>query len=178
MKTAEDQFEVTADHFFINTGATPIIPSIEGLEDAKFVYDSTTLQERKELPEKLIIIGGGYIGLEFASMYANFGSEVTVIDGNEQFLPNEDRDIADEVKKVLEAKKITIEMNSKVESVKNQDGGVIVNYKKNNSTEEVQGNAVLLATGRKPNTDGLGLENTSVEVNDRGAVVVDDLFKN
>ena len=72
VKTAEDQFEVTADHFFINTGATPIIPPIEGLEDAKFVYDSTTLQERKELPEKLIIIGGGYIGLEFASMYANF----------------------------------------------------------------------------------------------------------
>jgi pyruvate/2-oxoglutarate dehydrogenase complex dihydrolipoamide dehydrogenase (E3) component len=177
VKTAEDQFEVTADHFFINTGATPIIPSIEGIEEAKFVYDSTTLQERKELPEKIIIIGGGYIGLEFASMYANFGSEVTVIDGNEQFLPNEDRDIANEVKKVLESKMITIELNSRVESVKNQDGGVIVTYKKENSTAEVQGNAILLATGRKPNTKGLALENTSVEVNDRGAVVVDDFLK-
>ncbi|SES38734.1 FAD-containing oxidoreductase [Psychrobacillus sp. OK032] len=177
VKTAKDQFEVTADHFFINTGATPIIPSIEGLEDAKFVYDSTTLQERKELPEKIIIIGGGYIGLEFASMYANFGSEVTVIDGTEQFLPNEDRDIADEVKKVLESKKITIELNSRVESVKNQDHGVVVNYQKNNSIEEVRGNAILLATGRKPNTKGLALENTSVEVNDRGAVVVDDFLK-
>ena len=177
VKTVEDQFEVTADYFFINTGATPIIPSIEGLEEAKFVYDSTKLQERKELPEKLIIIGGGYIGLEFASMYANFGSEVTIIDGNEQFLPNEDRDIADEVKKVLESKKITIEMNSRVESVKNQDGGIVVNYQKNNSIEEVRGNAVLLATGRKPNTNGLGLENTSVVVSDRGAVVVDDYLK-
>ena len=106
-----------------------------------------------------------------------FGSEVTVIDGNEQFLPNEDRDIADEVKKVLKAKKITIEVNSKVESVENQDDGIIVNYKKSNTTENVNGNAVLLATGRKPNTDGLGLENTTVEVNDRGAVVVDDFLK-
>lgn len=177
VKTAEDQLEVTADHFFINTGATPIIPPIEGLKEAKFVYNSTTLQERKELPEKLIIIGGGYIGLEFASIYANFGSEVTVIDGNEQFLPNEDRDIADEVKKVLESKKITIEVNSKVQSVKNQDDGVVVTYRKNNTTEAVQGNAVLLAAGRKPNTEGLGLENTSVEVNDKGAIIVDELLR-
>lgn len=177
VKTAEDQFEVTADNFFINTGSTPIIPPIEGLKDAKFVYNSTTLQKRKELPEKLIIIGGGYIGLEFASMYANFGSEVTVIDGNEQFLPNEDQDIADEVKKVLEKKNITFEVNSKVESVNNQQGEVVVTYKKNNRIEEVHGNAVLLATGRKPNTEGLGLENTSVEVNDRGAAVVDDFLK-
>ncbi|MFJ8066289.1 FAD-containing oxidoreductase [Psychrobacillus sp. NPDC096426] len=174
VKTAEDEFQVTAEQFFINTGATPIIPPIEGLKDANFVYNSTTLQERKELPEKLIIIGGGYIGLEFASMYANFGSEVTVIDGNEQFLPNEDRDIAEEVKKVLESKNVTIEVNSKVESVKNQDGIVVVTY---NHIEEVRGNAVLLATGRKPNTNGLGLENTTVEVNDRGAVVVDDFLK-
>lgn len=177
VKTAEDQLEVRADHFFINTGSTPITPSIEGLKDAEFVYNSTTLQERKELPEKLIIIGGGYIGLEFASMYANFGSEVTVMDGNENFLPNEDQDIADEVKKVLEEKNITIEVNSKVDTVKNQEGGVVVTYKKGNSIKEVRGNAVLLATGRKPNTEGLGLENTSVEVNDRGALVVDDFLK-
>ncbi|MFJ7973289.1 FAD-containing oxidoreductase [Psychrobacillus sp. NPDC096389] len=177
IKTAEDQLEVTADHFFINTGSTPIIPPIEGLKDAEFVYNSTTLQQRKELPEKLIIIGGGYIGLEFASMYANFGSEVTIIDGNEQFLPKEDRDMADEVKKVLEEKNITIEVNAKAESVKNQSGGVVVTYKTNNSMKEVHGNAILLATGRKPNTEGLGLENTSVEVNDKGAVVVDDFLR-
>lgn len=177
VKTEGEQLEVKADHFFINTGATPIIPPIEGLKDAESVYNSTTLQERKELPETLIIIGGGYIGLEFASMYANFGSEVTVIDGNEQFLPKEDQDMADKVKKVLEEKNITIEINAKVESVKNQSGGVVVTYKTNNSMKEVHGNAVLLATGRKPNTEGLGLENTSVEVNDKGSVVVDDFLK-
>ncbi|SDN70488.1 Pyruvate/2-oxoglutarate dehydrogenase complex, dihydrolipoamide dehydrogenase (E3) component [Psychrobacillus sp. OK028] len=177
VKTAEEQFEVTAEQFFINTGASPVVPPIDGLEEANFIYNSTTLQALEQLPEKLIIIGGGYIGLEFASMYANFGSEVTVIDSNEEFLPNEDRDIAQEAKKVLEAKNIKIVPNSKVESVKNQDGGVVVTYKKGDTAREVYGNAVLLATGRKPNTENLGLENTSVEVNDRGAIVVDDSLK-
>lgn len=175
--TAQEQFEVTAGHFFINTGSHPIIPPIDGVKDADMIYDSTSLQELKELPEKLIIVGGGYIGLEFASMYADFGSEVIVLDGNKRFLPHEDRDIAEEIKKVMEAKKVKIEVDSKVESIKNQDGEVIVTYTKNSTTDNVMGNAVLLATGRKPNTDGLGLENTSVEVNDRGAVIVDDYLK-
>ena len=174
VKTANDQFEVTAEYFFINTGSTPIVPKIEGIETTDFVYNSTTLQQVKTLPEKLIIIGGGYIGLEFASIYANFGSEVTVLDSNEVFLPNEDRDIAEEVMKSLKSKNINIEVNCKVESVKNQDGGVVVSY---NATENVHGTAVLLATGRKPATEGLGLENTSVEVNDRGAVVVNERLK-
>lgn len=177
VKTTEEQFEVTAEQFFINTGATPIVPPIDGLENTKFVYNSTTLQVLEQLPEKLIIIGGGYIGLEFASMYANFGSEVTIIDSNEGFLSNEDRDIAEEVKKVLQAKSIKIVQNSKVKSVKNQDAGVAITYKEGESVQELYGNAILLATGRKPNTENLGLENTSVEVNDRGAVVVDDALK-
>lgn len=177
VKTTEEQFEVTAEQFFINTGATPIVPPIDGLENTEFVYNSTTLQVLEQLPEKLIIIGGGYIGLEFASMYANFGSEVTIIDSNEEFLTNEDRDIAEEVKKVLQAKSIKIVQNSKVKSVKNQDGGVAITYKEGESVQELYGNAILLATGRKPNTENLGLENTSVEVSDRGAVVVDDALK-
>ena len=177
VKTEDQQFEVTAEQIFINTGATPIVPPIDGLETTDFVYTSTTLQELEQLPEKLIIIGGGYIGLEFASMYANFGSEVTIIDGNEAFLPNEDSDIAEEAKKVLETKSIKIVQNSKVESVKNLDRGVVVTYEKGDMLSEVYGNAILLATGRKPNTENLGLENTSVEVNDRGAVVVDDALK-
>ncbi|MEI4771445.1 FAD-containing oxidoreductase [Psychrobacillus sp. FJAT-51614] len=177
VKTSEEQFEVTAKQFFLNTGARPNIPPINGLEEAYHIYDSTTLQEREELPEKLIIIGGGYIGLEFASMYANFGSEVTIIDGNEEFLPKEDRDIAEEAKKILEMKNIKIVTKSKVESVKNEEDGVVVTYTENNNSTKVFGNVVLLATGRKPNIENLGLENTTVKVNDRGAVVVDDALK-
>ena len=178
VKTGDEQFDISADKFFINTGSSPITPQIEGIKDAQFVYNSTTLQDLKILPEKLIIIGGGYIGMEFASIYANFGSEVTVIDSSSEFLPNEDRDIAEEVMKVFEAKNITVESGSRVESVKNQGENVVVSYKNSSGNEaNVSGNAVLLATGRKPNTDGLGLENTFVEVNDRGAVVVDDSLK-
>ncbi|MFJ7827767.1 FAD-containing oxidoreductase [Psychrobacillus sp. NPDC096623] len=177
VKTAEEQLEVTAEQFFINTGATPVVPPIEGLEVADLIYNSTSLQALEQLPDKLTIIGGGYIGLEFASMYANFGAEVTVIDSNEEFLPNEDRDMANEVKKVLEAKNIKIVQNSKVESVRNQEEGVTVSYKEGDTLSELYGNAILLATGRKPNTENLGLENTSVEVNDRGAIVVDDTLK-
>ncbi len=178
VKTADGTLELTADKFFINTGSLPITPSIDGLENAVFVYDSTTLQQLVTLPEKLVIIGGGYIGSEFASIYANFGSEVTVIDSSPEFLPREDRDIAEEVKKVLEAKNITFVVNSKVKSVENRDGGVVVSYQSSDSKHaEAYGNALLLATGRKPNTEGLGLENTSVEMNERGAIVVDDGLK-
>lgn len=177
VKTVEGQFEVTAEQFFINTGATPVVPPIDGLEHTDFLYNSTTLQELEQLPEKLIIIGGGYIGLEFASMYANFGSEVIVIDSNEDFLPNEDRDIAEQVKEVLEDKSIKIVQNSRVESVQNRDGGVVTRYKEGDTLREVFGNAVLLATGRKPNTENLGLDNTSIEVNDHGAIIVNDTLK-
>lgn len=178
VNTGLEQFDISADKFFINTGSSPITPPIEGINDAQFVYNSTKLQELKILPEKLIIIGGGYIGMEFASIYANFGSKVTVIDSSSEFLPNEDRDIAEEVMKVFETKNITVESGSRVESVKNQGENVVVSYKNSSGNDEhVSGNAVLLATGRKPNTDGLGLENTSVGVNDRGAIVVDDSLK-
>ena len=178
VKTADEQFDVTADNFFINTGASPIIPPIDGLKEADFVYNSTTLQALKKLPEKLTIIGGGYIGLEFASIYANFGATVTVIDSSSEFLPKEDRDIAEAVKKVLETKNITIATGRKVSSVKNRDDGVIVSFEsEGGNNEEVFGNAVLLATGRKPNTEGLGLEHTSIEVNDKDAIVVDDTLK-
>lgn len=172
-----ESLELTADTFFINTGSSPIIPPIDGLEETDYVYTSTTLQERNELPEKLIIVGGGYIGLEFASMYANFGSEVTVIDSSKEFLSNDDRDIATEVQKIFEEKGITIQLDSRVQSVKNKDSGVAVTYQTGDTTEEAYGSALLLATGRKPNTEGLGLENTSVQQDEKGAIIVDDYLK-
>lgn len=176
--TDNETFELSAEKFFINTGSSPITPAIEGLETADFVYNSTTLQQVDQLPEKLVIIGGGYIGLEFASIYANFGSAVTVIDSSPVFLRNEDWDVAAEVKRVLEAKNITFIVDSKVKSIENRDGGVVVSYQAGDSNQaEVYGDALLVATGRKPNTEGLGLENTSIEVNERGAIMVDDVLK-
>ena len=177
LSSETESLELSADKFFINTGSSPIIPPIDGIDETEYVYTSTTLQDRDELPEKLIIIGGGYIGLEFASMYANFGSEVTVIDSSEEFLPNDDRDIASEVQKIFEGKGIKLQLASRVQSVKNIDGGVAVTYQKEDKTEKLTSSTLLVATGRKPNTEGLGLENTSIQQDDKGAIVVDDYLK-
>ena len=172
-----ETLELTAENFFINTGSIPVIPPIDGIKESKHVYTSTTLQQVDLLPEKLVIIGGGYIGLEFASIYANFGSEVTILDNGSTLLPKENRDIAEEVEKVLEAKNITIKLGSSATSIIDQDGAVTVQYEKEKNKEEITASAVLIATGRKPNTEGLGLENTSVEIDDKGAIIVDDQLK-
>lgn len=177
LKSDQETLTLTADKFFINTGSSPNIPPIDGLENTEYVYTSTTLQERDVLPEKLIIIGGGYIGLEFASMYANFGSKVTVIDSSAKFMPKDDRDIAAEVKKIMEAKGITIKSGGNVTSVSNTDDGIKVTYTSDDKEEAVSGSALLLATGRKPYTKGLGLENTSIEQDEKGAIIVDSSLK-
>ena len=93
--TKKEMFDLTAKHIFINTGAETVIPPIEGIQDNPRVYTSTTIMELEELPRHLVIVGGGYIGLEFASMYASFGSEVTVLEGFSELIPREDRDKKD-----------------------------------------------------------------------------------
>lgn len=98
----DEEIELQGKEIFINTGATSIIPAIDGVKESKHVYTSTNLLDLDILPRHLIIVGGGYIGLEFASMYAEFGSKVTILEGGSAFIPREDRDIADSVRKVLE----------------------------------------------------------------------------
>lgn len=134
------------------------------------MYDSEAVMELKELPEKLIIIGGGYIGLEYANMYNNFGSEVVVLEGSPLFIAREDREIADEIKKVMERKGIKFVLGAKVTEVEEN----IVKYEKDGTIEEIAVDAILVAVGRKPNVKGLKLENAGVKLTERGAVAVDD----
>ena len=110
----DEVIELQGKKIFINTGSTSIIPAIDGLKDSKRVYTSTSLMELDVLPRHLIIVGGGYIGLEFASMYASFGSKVTVLEGGNKFIAREDRDIADAVKETLEKKGIEIRLSMPV----------------------------------------------------------------
>ncbi len=128
--------------------------------------------ELEVLPKRLVIVGGGYIGLEFASMYASFGSQVTVLEGFSQLIAREDKDIAEAVRKVLEDKGITFRMNAMVQSV--QNGSVF--YKDSATGEEyrLEADAILLATGRRPYTSGLNLKAAGVETDGRGAIVADD----
>lgn len=108
----EEEIELQGKEIFINTGSTPIIPSIEGIQQSRNVYTSTTLLELDILPKHLIIVGGGYIGLEFASMYAGFGSKVTLLEAGNRFMPRNDSDIAKSVREVMEKKGVEIRLMS------------------------------------------------------------------
>lgn len=158
------------ERIFINTGALPVKLPIPGLAESNAILDSTAAMDQDHLPKKLTIIGAGYIGLEFASMFAHYGSEVTILDLHEQFLPREDDDISAEIKKDMENSGIKFELGVKISHV---DQGTVY-YEKDGAERNVTSDRILAATGRRPNTDDLGLENTNIELTDRGAIKVDD----
>jgi len=163
---------LTAEQIFINTGATSNIPPLKGDLTSDKVYTSTSLIDRKELPEQLAIIGGGYIGMEYASMYQTLGAEVTVITPEEELLTDEDHEIAAEVQKVMEDKGIHFIFGVKAEEVREESEDKVSVSLSNG--EKVRANAILLATGRKPNVEYLGLENTSIERAEEGAIKVNE----
>ena len=170
----DEVIELQGKKIFINTGSTSIIPAIDGLKDSKRVYTSTSLMELDVLPRHLIIVGGGYIGLEFASMYASFGSKVTVLEGGDKFIAREDRDIANAVKEALEKKGIEICLNARAQSIRDTTDGVILTYTDTagGTSSDIEGDAILVATGRKPMIEGLNLQAAGVEVDSHGAIVV------
>lgn len=169
--------QIEGEKIFINTGSTTIIPNIKGLKESRYVYTSTSIMELKELPKKLAVIGAGYIGLEFASMYSEFGSEVTVIDTAEKLLPKEDEEIAQRVKTILEAKGIKFLLKSKIDEVSDRDNRGYIKVLGEEGAAEIEADAILVAIGRKPNTEGLNLEAAGVRTDERGAVIIDDKLK-
>ena len=172
-----ENVQIEGEKIFINTGAATIIPNIKGLKESNYVYTSASIMELKELPKKLTIIGAGYIGLEFASMYSEFGSEVTVIDMGARLMPREDEEIAERVKAILEAKGIKFLLKSKIEEISDRNDKGYVKISGENGESEVESDAILVAIGRKPNTEGLNLEAAGVKTDERGAVAVDETLK-
>ena len=179
VRTATEEIRLTSKQIIINTGAETVIPPIEGVAGNPVVYTSTSIMELADLPRRLVIIGGGYIGLEFASMYASFGSQVTVLESYPELIAREDRDIAASVKETLEKKGIVFRMNAKVQSVNRVEDKAIVTFADSQTSEVfvLEADAVLLATGRRPNTKDLNLEVAGVEVDVRGAIIVDEYLK-
>ena len=179
VRTATEEIRLTSKQIIINTGAETVIPPIEGVAGNPIVYTSTSIMELADLPRRLVIIGGGYIGLEFASMYASFGSQVTVLESYPELIAREDRDIAASVKETLEKKGIVFRMNAKVQSVNRVEDKAIVTFADSQTNEVfvLEADAVLLATGRRPNTKDLNLEVAGVEVDVRGAIIVDEYLK-
>ncbi|QLY68622.1 pyridine nucleotide-disulfide oxidoreductase [Citrobacter freundii] len=160
--------ELRGEKIFINTGAQSTMPDIKGLSSTPGVFDSTGLLNLAQRPQRLGILGGGYIGVEFASMFANFGSKVTIFEAAPLFLPREDRDVADAIAHILRDKGVELILNANVHSVSSLDGAVQIQMPE--ETHSVD--ALLIASGRKPATEALQLKNAGVDVNDRGGIIV------
>lgn len=171
----KEQFK--GERIFINAGAVPVMLPIPGLKESKYILDSTQAMDEKKMPENLTIIGAGYIGLEFASMFAKYGSKVTVLDHSREFLSREDDDISQLVKKDLEDAGVHFELGADIEEIIDEENEAKVRYQINGQEKEISANRILAATGRKPNIENLGLENTSIEITDRGAIKVDDFLR-
>lgn len=165
------------DRIFINTGAVPVMLPIPGLKESKYILDSTQAMDEKKMPKNLTIIGAGYIGLEFASMFAKYGSKVTVLDHNKEFLAREDEDISNAVRKDMEDAGIKFELGVDIEKITDEITDAKVTYQINGKRKTINADRILVATGRKPNTENLGLENTAIETTDRGAIKVDDFLR-
>ena len=170
-----ENIQIEGEKIFINTGSEKIIPNIKGLKESKNILTSKSLMELKELPRKLVIIGAGYIGLEFASTYAGFGSEVVIIDASDDILKREEKEAADRVKKILEAKGVTFYLNSKVEEIfDDENDSSIAISNGNGEIIQFNGDKILVAIGRKANTQGLELEKAGVQVDERGNIIVNE----
>ncbi len=170
---------ISAERIFINTGTLPYIPPIKGINSSEKVFTSTSLLEKSGLPEKLVVIGGGFIGLEFADMYAKFGAKVTLLNIDNEFLPREDKDIADEIFKVLSAKGIRIINGVNIDNVEDLSSDLVkVSYKnEDGKLDYLEANAILVATGRKPNIESLNVGKAGINLNKRGYVIVDEFLK-
>lgn len=167
----------TAKQLFINTGASPVIPQIEGLNEIKYLT-STTILQLEEIPEHLLIVGGGYIGLEFGQMFRRFGSKVTLLEKSSRLMPKEDDDVCEVMSEIF--KEDGIELLTSAEVTKfsqGANGKISVTVKMEGKESKHTCTHVLIASGRKPQTEALGLENTSVECDDHGHVKVNEFLE-
>jgi len=162
-----------ANKLFINVGGRSSVPAMPGFQDVPFLTNSS-MMDVDFLPEHLVIVGGSYIGLEFGQMYRRFGSHVTIVEMGPRLIGREDEDISEAVREILEAEGIQIRLNAKCISLAKRNNGVVVRMGCDEGPPEVVGTHVLLAVGRIPNTNDLGLDRAGVATDPRGYIVVDE----
>jgi len=175
-KVAVNGSELVADHIFINVGGRAAIPSIPGLGRVPYLTNSS-MMDIDFLPAHLVILGGSYVGLEFAQMYRRFGSEVTVIELSPRLIPREDEDVSRAVADFLKAEGIDVRVDSKVVGVEKQGNSTGVTVESAGKRSQLLGTHVLVATGRQPNTDDLGLDRAGIATDARGYIQVDDQLR-
>lgn len=168
-----DDQVLEAEKIFINVGARARVPDIPGLENVPFFTNSTML-EVDYIPEHLIVVGGSYIGLEFAQMYRRFGSQVTVVEMADRLIPRDDDDTAAAVQEILESEGVRFELGAECVSLSMQSSDIEITVSCEREVPRIAGSHVLLAVGRVPNTDDLGLETAGIELSEQGLIYVDD----
>ncbi len=165
-----------AEKIFIDVGARASIPDMSGLDEVDYLTNSS-MMDVDFLPEHLIIVGGSYIGLEFAQMYRRFGSRVTVVEMGDRLIRRDDPDVSEAVKDIVENEGVNVRLNAECIAVERAGNGVAIRVSCEDGPEKVTGSHLLLATGRRPNTDDLGLDKAGVEIDDRGIIRVDDYLR-
>ena len=164
---------LSADQIFINVGGRAVVPDMPGVNEFPYLTN-TSMLELEELPEHLVVVGGSYVGLEFAQMFRRFGSKVTIVEKSSRLILHEDEDISAAVKEILESEGIDVRLGAECISFEPAEKGAFVHLNCNEVEPKVHGSHVLLAVGRRPNTDDLGLENAGVQTDERGYILVDD----
>ncbi len=169
----EGERVLEAPRVFINTGARPAIPSLPGLADVPY-FDSTSIMEVDAIPEHLVIVGAGYVAVEFGQMFRRFGSKVTIIGRGDRILSREDAEVADALTAILREDEIDILLNSQVERVDAEAGGSIVLRIRSGARDVVEGSHLLVAAGRLPNTEVLELQAAGLQVDAGGHIPVNE----
>ena len=165
-----------AEQIVLNVGGRAVVPDMPGIDDVDYLTNSS-IMEVDFLPEHLVIIGGSYIGLEFAQMYRRFGSEVTIVEMAPQLIGREGEEVSAAIKDILENEGIHVRLKAECIGLEKRGDRVVVTASCEPGPEDIVGSHVLLAVGRKPNTDDLGLDKAGVETDSRGYVAVDDQLR-
>lgn len=168
--------QIAGGNIYINVGTRPRVPAIEGIDGVPWM-DSAGLLDKESLPEHLIIIGGGYIGVEFSQVFRRFGSKVTVIQHAAQLMPREDKDVADAIQEFLEEEGIEFLCGAQAKRVKEVDGKIQLEVERNGESQMIIGSDLLIATGRIPNSDTINPEAAGLTIKKRGYIEVDDFCR-
>lgn len=165
-----------AERIFINVGGRALIPPMPGLDQVPY-FTNSTMMEVDFLPEHLIVVGGSYIGLEFGQMYRRFGSRVTIVERGPRLIPREDEDVSQAVREILQAEGLDVQLDSNCLSARRGGGNIVVGLDCSGGAREAAGSHLLLAVGRVPNTDDLGLANAGIATDARGYIGVDEQLR-
>lgn len=167
---------LSAEQIFINAGGRALVPPFPGIDQINYLTNAS-MMEIDSLPRHLVVVGGSYVGLEFAQIYRRFGSEVTIVEKGPRLISGEDEDISSAVKEILEHEGIAVRLNAECISFARHGVDAAVHVDCGTDSPEVVGSHVLLAVGRRPNTDDLGLEKAGLATDERGYIVVDDQLR-